>query len=90
PIRLDGATKEFFAWGFRVGFLTFGLKDDTTKNILEAKVKGLIRSNISSGPTPSQSAIKYVLEHPESFDKEIQANIDTLESRYKVTKEIVY
>ena len=25
PIRLDGATKEFFAWGLRVGFITFGV-----------------------------------------------------------------
>ncbi|MCG3012313.1 hypothetical protein L7Q77_34210, partial [Pseudomonas aeruginosa] len=47
PVRLDGATKEFFAWGFRVGFMTFGLSDDSTKVILEAKLKGLIRSNNS-------------------------------------------
>lgn len=90
PIRLDGATKEFFAWGLRVGFITFGLKNDTAKKVLEAKVKGLIRSNISSGPMPSQSAIKYVLEHHSDFDKEIQANIDTLQERYEVTKDVVY
>lgn len=90
PIRLDGATKEFFAWGLRVGFLTFGLHDEISKSVLEAKVKGLIRSNISSGPMPSQSAIKYVLENNEKFDQEIQHNIDVLEARYKVTKEVVY
>ena len=43
PVRLDGATKEFFAWGFRVGFMTFGTSDQTTKEVLETKVKGLIR-----------------------------------------------
>ncbi|WP_154838361.1 aminotransferase class I/II-fold pyridoxal phosphate-dependent enzyme [Staphylococcus sp. Marseille-Q1834] len=90
PIRLDGATKEFFAWGLRVGFITFGLNNDTAKEVIEAKVKGLIRSNISSGPMPSQSAIQYVLEHHEQFDKEIQENIDTLQARYEVTKEVVY
>ncbi|WP_251518373.1 MULTISPECIES: aminotransferase class I/II-fold pyridoxal phosphate-dependent enzyme [Staphylococcus] len=90
PIRLDGATKEFFAWGLRVGFITFGVNDETTKQVLEAKVKGLIRSNISSGPMPSQSAVKYVLEHPETFEKEIQHNIDTLQARYEVTKSVVY
>ena len=90
PIRLDGATKEFFAWGLRVGFLTFGINDDATKNVLEAKVTGLIRSNISSGPLPSQSAIKYVLENHETFDKEIQHNMETLQARYEVTKEVVY
>lgn len=62
PVRLDGATKEFFAWGFRVGFMTFGTSDQTTKEVLEAKVKGLIRSNISSGLLPTQSAVKHVLK----------------------------
>lgn len=90
PIRLDGATKEFFAWGLRVGFITFGVNNETAKDVLEAKVKGLIRSNISSGPMPSQSAVKYVLENHEQFDKEIQHNIDTLHERYKVTKDVVY
>ena len=90
PVRLDGATKEFFAWGLRVGFMTFGIHNDTAQQVLEAKVKGLIRSNISSGPMPSQNAIKYVLEHHEQFNKEIQANINTLQERYAVTKEVVY
>ena len=58
--------------------------------MLEAKVKGLIRSNISSGPMPSQSVIKYVLENHDEFDKEIQQNIDTLQERYEVTKSVVY
>ena len=57
--------------------------------MLEAKVKGLIRS-ISSGPMPSQSAIKYVLVNHDEFDKEIQQNIDTLQERYEVTKSVVY
>ncbi|MBI5974783.1 aminotransferase class I/II-fold pyridoxal phosphate-dependent enzyme [Staphylococcus canis] len=90
PVRLDGATKEFFAWGFRVGFITFGIQDETTASVIEAKMKGLIRSNISSGPTPSQSAIQHVLENNETFEAEIKENIDTLEARYKATKEIVY
>ena len=25
-IKLDGATKEDYVWGFRVGFITFGFK----------------------------------------------------------------
>ena len=39
---------------------------------------------------PSQSAIKHVLENNDKFDQEIQHNIDVLEARYKVTKEVVY
>ncbi|UXR77795.1 MULTISPECIES: aminotransferase class I/II-fold pyridoxal phosphate-dependent enzyme [unclassified Staphylococcus] len=90
PIRLDGATKEFFAWGFRVGFITFGLSEQLSKDIVEAKMKGLIRSNNSNGSTPSHSAVRYVLENPEQFNKDIQANVETLEARYQVTKELVY
>ncbi|QLK86446.1 aminotransferase class I/II-fold pyridoxal phosphate-dependent enzyme [Staphylococcus sp. 17KM0847] len=90
PIRLDGATKEFFAWGLRVGFITFGLSDRVAKDVIEAKTKGMIRSNNSNGSTPSQSAIQYVLEHPEQFSKDIQENVDTLQARYDVTKAWVY
>ena len=53
-------------------------------------MKGLIRSNISSGPLPSQSAIKHVLQHHDQFDKEIDDNIQTLKERYEITKEVVY
>ena len=70
--------------------MTFGTKNDITQNVLEAKVKGLIRSNISSGPLPSQSAIKHVLTNNKQFDKEIEENIQTLKDRYEVTKEVVY
>lgn len=90
PVRLDGATKEFFAWGFRVGFITFGVEDASTKDVLEVKTKGLIRSNISSGPLPSQSAVKHVLKNNVQFNKEIEQNITTLRERYEVTKTVVY
>ena len=90
PVRLDGATKEFFAWGFRVGFITFGVEDASTKDVLESKTKGLIRSNISSGPLPSQSAVKHVLKNNDQFNKEIEQNITTLRERYEVTKTVVY
>ena len=74
---------KIFAWGLRVGFLTFGLNNQKAKDVLEAKVKGLIRSNISSGAMPSQSAIKYILENHEQFDKEIQANVKHYKSVMK-------
>ena len=90
PIRLDGATKELFAWGLRVGFITFGIKDSKAQEVIEAKVKGLIRSNISSGPIPSQSIVKHVLENRDQLDKELEHNFETLKARYEVTKELVY
>lgn len=64
-IRLDGATKELFVWGLRCGFLTFGPgRADTAKvvtELLDAKVRGAIRSGISNVPQLSQSLVAKAL-----------------------------
>jgi aspartate/methionine/tyrosine aminotransferase len=64
-IRLDGATKELFVWGLRCGFLTFGPgRADTAKEVcevLDAKVRGAIRSGISNVPQLSQSLVAKAL-----------------------------
>ena len=64
-VKLDGATKEFFAWGLRCGFLSFaaGSSDgaDIVAEVLEAKLKGAIRSGISSSPQLSQSLVEAAL-----------------------------
>lgn len=59
-LKLDGATKEDFAWGFRVGFITFacaGRNPETIYGALENKVAGAIRSTISNCSMPSQSVL---------------------------------
>jgi aspartate/methionine/tyrosine aminotransferase len=60
-IRLDGATKELFVWGLRCGFLTFGPgRADSAREVtevLDAKVRGAIRSGISNVPQLSQSLV---------------------------------
>ena len=59
-VKLDGATKEDFAWGFRVGFITFacgGRDPETIYGSLENKVAGAIRSTISNCCMPSQSVL---------------------------------
>lgn len=64
-VKLDGATKELFVWGFRCGFLTFGPGStesaDETLAVLEAKVRGAIRAGISSSPQLSQSLVEKAL-----------------------------
>lgn len=69
-IRLDGATKEQFVWGFRVGFLTYGsgaLGDlDATYQALEKKTGGLIRGGISNSPHVSQTLLLKALQKPET------------------------
>ena len=56
-IKVDGITKEEYAWGFRVGFITFGIKGGSKElyRALEEKTAGAIRGNISNAPHPSQS-----------------------------------
>lgn len=89
PVKIDGATKEYFAWGFRVGFLTFGHQNENVKEALIAKLKGLIRSNLSSCALPSQTAIVHAMEDP-SFQSQVDHNIQILKERYEVTKEVAY
>jgi aspartate/methionine/tyrosine aminotransferase len=64
-VKLDGATKEFFVWGLRCGFITFGPgRADTADEVcevLEAKVKGAIRSAISNVPMLSQTLVERAL-----------------------------
>lgn len=64
-VKIDGATKEEFVWGFRVGFITFasGIKDVLTA--LEQKTLGIIRATISSGSHPSQTFVLEALKAPE-------------------------
>ena len=64
-VKLDGATKEFFVWGLRCGFITFGpgRADSAAEvcEVLEAKVKGAIRSAISNVPMLSQTLVERAL-----------------------------
>lgn len=78
-VKLDGATKENFAWGFRVGFITFGatVKDGSETKMLKAietKVAGAIRSAISNGPMPSQSAILKAISDKDFYEQRKACN----------------
>jgi aspartate/methionine/tyrosine aminotransferase len=58
-IKIDGATKEDYVWGFRVGFLTYGVKGGNVAlyEALEAKTGGAIRGNISNTSNPAQALL---------------------------------
>ncbi len=65
PVKLDGATKELFAWGLRCGFVTFGVgSTEGAKEALDgldAKARADIRSAISNSPMISQSLVEKAL-----------------------------
>ena len=60
-IKLDGATKENFVWGLRVGFITYGgfFKGDSKKlyDALVKKTAGAVRGSISNASHLSQEIV---------------------------------
>jgi aspartate/methionine/tyrosine aminotransferase len=66
-VKLDGATKEDYVWGFRVGFITFGFKGATAAQLkaLENKAAGAVRGNISNAPCVSQAILLKAYTNPE-------------------------
>ena len=88
PIKIDGATKEEYAWGFRVGFLTFGIQDASVLEALEKKTMGSIRSTISCSPHLSQTIILDALLNPE-FEVQREEKNKVMEARAKRVKEIL-
>jgi aspartate/methionine/tyrosine aminotransferase len=90
-IRLDGATKELFVWGLRCGFITFapGRREgaDEVAAVLDAKVRGAIRSGISNVPQLSQSLVARALASPE-IDAERRDKREILRARAEKVYEV--
>lgn len=89
-VKIDGPTKEDFAWGFRNGFVTFGCKGmtDAQYDALVKKLMGLIRSSVSCSTTPSQSMMLRALGEP-NLNAEKAKYRAVLERRYKVVRAFV-
>jgi aspartate/methionine/tyrosine aminotransferase len=85
-VKVDGATKEEFVWGLRVGFLTFGVKNGTPAayKALEDKTAGLIRAYVSNISNPGQSIVLKALNDPE-FRAQQAEKVTTLRKRAAVT-----
>ncbi len=89
-VKIDGATKEDYVWGFRVGFLTFAVKNGTPLlySALEAKTAGTIRGNISNSPNLSQSLLNSAFCSDDYADQK-QEKFNTLRHRYETIKGIL-
>lgn len=86
-VKVDGVTKEDYAWGLRVGFLTFGVKDGDSGlyKALEDKVSGLIRGMISNCSQMSQSVVLKALTHPD-YQANKASKYAILKGRYATLK----
>jgi len=89
-VKIDGVTKEDYAWGFRVGFITFGIKGGNKKlySALADKVAGAVRGNISNACHLSQSLLLDAFNDP-NYKNEKNENYEILKSRYEMVKKVL-
>ena len=78
-VKVDGATKEEYAWGLRVGFLTFGFPASVMQPI-EEKLSGLIRVSTSGAAQVSQTLILETMKSV-GYEEQKQRNFEILKDR---------
>ncbi len=90
-IKIDGATKEEFVWGLRVGFITYGVKNGTEAayKALEQKTGGCIRGCVSNITHAGQSIVLKALQHPD-FRSQQAEKVAILRARAQATRVAVY
>ncbi|MBP5465282.1 MAG: aminotransferase class I/II-fold pyridoxal phosphate-dependent enzyme [Treponema sp.] len=88
--KIDGPTKEDFAWGFRTGFITFAAKGMTEAqyDALVKKLMGAIRSSVSCSSTVPQSLLLKAFQDP-GFEAQKAAFRTILEKRYRKVRAFV-
>ncbi len=88
--KIDGPTKEDFAWGFRSGFITFASKGMTEEqyDALVKKLMGAIRSSVSCSSTPPQTILMKALKDPKILEQK-EAFKAILEKRYRLVRNFV-
>jgi aspartate/methionine/tyrosine aminotransferase len=89
-VKLDGATKEDYVWGFRVGFLSFGVKNGTPElyEALENKTAGAVRGNISNVSNLSQSLLSQAY-FSSQYEADKKEKFATLKSRYETIIQVL-
>jgi aspartate/methionine/tyrosine aminotransferase len=91
-VKLDGATKETFVWGLRVGFVTYGIPVEgdsaAVYEALEKKTGGAVRGSISNASHLSQTLVLRSLQDPKNA-QEHQEKFDILKARAERIKEVL-
>ena len=83
-VKVDGATKELFFFGGRIGFVTF-LCNKKSAPVLEEKVIASIRSTVSALPSPSQAMVLRALRS-DTLQHEVGEIRGLLRRRYETLK----
>jgi len=89
-IKVDGATKEYYVWGLRVGFVTYASKGITEEGCraLESKTAGVVRGGISNVSNLSQNLVLEALRSPK-FESEKKEKYELLKSRFEKVEEVL-
>jgi aspartate/methionine/tyrosine aminotransferase len=91
-VKLDGATKEDYVWGFRTGFITFAdgnsYENEPVMTALEKKAMGIIRATISNCPHPSQTFVIEALKSPDYLAQK-KEKFEVMKGRALKTKEVL-
>lgn len=88
-VKLDGASKEDFAWGLRVAFVTYGIGGGAgAYAALEKKTAGCIRGTISNSSNLSQELVVRAMSDPGYRAQKIE-KFGILERRAARVKEIL-
>ncbi|MFP4417106.1 MAG: aminotransferase class I/II-fold pyridoxal phosphate-dependent enzyme [Chitinispirillaceae bacterium] len=89
-VKFDGATKEDYAWGFRIGFVTFGCKNGSEELYvaLEHKLSGAVRGSISNASHLAQSLLLDTFTAPDYLNEK-QRKFNVLKQRYDRIRQIM-
>jgi aspartate/methionine/tyrosine aminotransferase len=91
-VKLDGATKEYFVWGLRIGFITYGLQckgqPAPVYDALERKTAGCVRGNISNASHLGQTLLLQAMQDPR-HEIEKQEKFEILKARALKVKAVL-
>lgn len=91
-IKLDGATKENYAWGLRIGFITYGscLDGDyaVLYDALERKTAGAVRGSISNASHLGQSIVLKSMQ-AETYSAEKEDKFQIMKARAQEVKRVL-
>ncbi|SCX78784.1 aminotransferase class I/II-fold pyridoxal phosphate-dependent enzyme [Desulfoluna spongiiphila] len=90
-IKMDGATKEDYVWGLRVGFLTYGIpacdNQAAVYEALEKKTAGAVRGSVSNASHLSQSIVLKAMQ-TEGYAASKEAKGEILKARANKVAEV--
>jgi aspartate/methionine/tyrosine aminotransferase len=91
-VKADGATKENYVWGLRVGFITYGAAWEGNPGdayaALESKTAGTVRGTISNSPRLSQSIVLGSL-NSETYAREKEEKFRIMQGRAIKVREVL-